>query len=277
MAIIVSNSFVQSPTPVASGSPTSTASIVGYDNVFLQAGCTVTASGEVVGFEKENAIDWKQYDWWKTAGTGTHWIKAALSAPYECNYGAVWGHNLNLVGGDFKFQHSSDNSVWVDAHTVVSVSTPNLQVVTFTAPARQYWRLLVTTASGASIIAGVQLGRSLALGHGLGVGAEINALAPSVESKTADSDGGVLLGVSVKRTTVAGSIDLNNLDPQWVRDEIAPLISHLNSGKPCIFSWNPDEYPDECLLIWKGSEKINPPKYTTALMMGFNFSFEGVL
>jgi hypothetical protein len=250
--------------------------IFGFDNVFLQAGATVSTSSEAVGFEKENAYDNRQYDWWKPTSTGAHWLKSALAAPYSCSYGAVWGHNLHEVGGSFKFQHSPDNSNWTDAHASVAPTDGRVQVVVFAAVSRQYWRVLVTTTTGASIIAGVQIGAYLELSRGIQAGMSAFALAEDIESKTAMSESGVLLGVSVRSRGVSGSINMSTLDPAWVRSDLVDLIDHLNAGKPCVFSWAPIDYPAECLLAWKGKEKISPPTYSSALFMSFDLPFEGV-
>ncbi len=52
---------------------------IGYKNLFEDSGATVTVSSESSGYEKQNAYDWKQYDWWKPTGASSEWIAASFS------------------------------------------------------------------------------------------------------------------------------------------------------------------------------------------------------
>lgn len=252
-------------------------SAIGYHNLFIETGVTVTASSESVGFEKENAYDWNQYDWWKPTALGTEWLRASFGLAKTANYIAVFGHNLHEVGGNVKAQYSTNGgSTWNDATTEITPTTGGTIFSVFSDINAADWRALVVTTTGQANVAGIMIGEVTYFNKGLEPGLEIPALAPMVESKTAMSELGINLGASIKATGVMGSISMTNIDPAWMRSTYAPLITHLNQGRPCVFSWDYNSHPWEALLIWK-SENIPAPSYSGALLMQATIPFNGVL
>lgn len=255
----------------------SVGSAIGYHNLFNDSTATITVSSETIGFEKENAYDWKQYDWWKPTALGTEWIRASFGLAKTASYIAVFGHNLHEVGGNVKAQYSTNGgSTWNDAISEITPTTGGTIFRVFSGIGAADWRALVVTTTGQAVIAGIMIGEVTYFNRGLEPGLEIPALAPMVESKTAMSELGVNLGASIKSTGVTGSISMTNIDPSWMRSEFYPLVTHLNDGRPCVFSWDYTSHPWEALLIWK-SETIPPPSYSGALLMQATIPFDGVL
>jgi hypothetical protein len=249
---------------------------IGYKNIFENAGATVTVSTETAGFEKENAYDWKQYDWWKPTGTSAEWIASSFGTAQTADYAAVWGHNLNEVAGSVKPQYSTDGgSTWIDASTAVSVTTGRTIFIGFDSTTAADWRLLFAS-TGTVIIAGVQIGEATIFDKSMSPGFMPSALSPEIESKTAMSELGINLGVSTLRSGVSGTIQLSNLSPTWVRSDWVSLIAHLNGGKSCVFTWDYEQHNDEAVLIWKKGQ-ISTPSYITPLLMSAALTFEGIL
>lgn len=81
---------------------------IGYKNLFDSA-TTVTASSSPAGFEKENAYDWKLFDFWKP-GAGTQTLSATFAAPVTANYFAFYGHNLGSERTALRLQYSTAGS-----------------------------------------------------------------------------------------------------------------------------------------------------------------------
>jgi hypothetical protein len=249
---------------------------IGYKNLFETTGATVTVSSEASGYEKENAYDWKQYDWWKPTDTSSEWIAVSFSSAKTADYAAVWGHNLNEVAGSVKPQYSTDGgSNWIDASTAVTATTGNTIFIGFNSASAADWRLLFTS-TGTVIVAGVQIGDATIFDKSVSPGFMPAGLSPQVGIKTAMSELGVNLGASILRTGLIGSIQLANLSPDWVRSQWVPLINHLNAGKSCVFSWDDELHKDEAILIFKTGQ-IATPSYTTPLLMSASLNFQGIL
>lgn len=248
---------------------------IAYQNLFVDSGAVVTASDYATGYPADNAIDWKQYDWWKQSATGTSWIKTVLTSANEANYFAVFGHNLHSVGGSVKAQYSTDGTTWTDTGAEVMPGNGNTIFAVFDSQTAKYWRCSITTTSGQALIAGVMIGKTLDLERDLTGGFSPAHLSPEVESKTPMSERGVNLGASIIRTGVNGNIKLSNITPEWIRDEWVPLIDHLNDGLPAVFCWDYEYHSDEAILIWKKG-RIPDPSYSSASYMNASLMFDGV-
>lgn len=271
MTTIISSAIVISPAATSAE-----VGRIGWHNLFIESGATVMASSEVTGYEALNAIDWKQYDWWKPSTTGAHWIKAVLAQAGTADYMCVFGHNLHQVGGSVKPQYSTDGINWTDAASDVLPNNGRTLYFNFDPVSAGFWRCLVTTISGQSIIAGVMIGESLKFERDLTSGFAPPTLSPIVDSKTPMSEGGVNLGSSVIREGIKGSISLSNITSAWIRNEWVPLITHLNLGRPCVFCWDYVSHGDEAALIWK-DKQIAAPSYQGPNFMNASLSFEGVI
>jgi hypothetical protein len=249
---------------------------IGYKNLFEDSGATVTVSSESSGYEKENAYDWRQYDWWKPTSDGFQNIACSFSTAKTANYMAIWGHNLHQVSGEVWYQYSTDGGVsWVTSGGPTTTITGNTIFLNFNSIIAADWRVLFKS-TGVIIIAGVQIGEATIFERSMSPGFMPSALSPEVGSKTAISELGVNLGVSTLRTGVSGSIQLTNLSPTWVRAYWVPLIAHLSSGKACVFSWDYEQHNDEALLIFKTGQ-IAIPSYITPLLMSASLNFQGIL
>jgi len=248
---------------------------IGYKTLYTTTGVTVTESDEVAGFESENAYDWKQYDWWKQSSTGTSWIKAAFAAGQDADYMAVFGHNLADVGGSVKPQYSDNDVDWSDADTAATPTDGSAIFVSFTSQNAKYWRCLVVTTTGQSIIAGIMIGKAMVLDRGLRSGFKPPTLSPIKKFKTAMSELGVNLGGSVKSAGIKGDIALKDVDPAWVRSDWVALIEHLNVLKPAVFSWDYENNEDEACLMWV-TKQISAPRYSSTLYMDVSLAFEGI-
>lgn len=247
---------------------------IGYKTLFTDSTGTVTASDEATGYEKEYAYDWKQYSWWKQSATGTSWLQVAFAAAQDADYMTVWGHNLDSVGGSVKPQYSSDGISWSDATTATTPTDNTTIYIDFTSQSAKYWRCLVVTTTGQSVIAGIQIGERTELQRGLRAGFAPPTLSPDVELRVGRSENGVNLGASVRYQGVSGSIEMTNITPAWARSGLEPLIDHLNSGYPAVFSWDATNYNDEAILMWI-SRQLPSVSYSSPLYMDFTLPYEG--
>jgi len=250
---------------------------IGFHNLFTESTATVTASGETADYEKENAYDWKQYDWWKHDITGTSWLRASFPGAVAADYLCVFGHNLHEVGGSVKPQYSTDGGAnWVDAAAFIAPDSGRTLFVGFDSVLGADWRCLIVTTTGPAVIAGIMIGRAMVFERDVQSGFEPPTLSPNIETKTAMSEMGVNLGSSNISTGLSGTITLANVTSGWVRDEWKPLIDHLNRGYPCAFAWDYISHPEESCLIWK-TRDIGKPSNTSRKYMTVDFQYEGIL
>jgi len=169
---------------------------IGYKNLFTTSGVTVTTSSEVSGFEKENAYDWKPYDWWRPATTGTHWIRASFGAAKAADYMAISAHNLGTLGATIVCQYSTNGgSSWTDIGGTQAPIDDNVIFVTFDSTQAADWRTKVTNVYGITFIGVVSIGEMTELERGMEVGFAPPTLARDHKYYTSVSEGGVFLGI----------------------------------------------------------------------------------
>lgn len=246
---------------------------IGYDNLFTTTGVTVTASSEVVNFEKENAIDWKPYDWWKQSALGTDWIRASFVSAKSADYMAISGHNLHEVGGSVRLQYATDGgTVWSYATTAVAPTTGKTIFVDFTSVSAADWRIEVITTTGQSLIGVASIGSMMELERGMEIGFAPPTLARDHKYYTSISEGGVFLGKSLRRITYSTQIDLKKVTPDWVRATWTDFLDHAQT-LPFFFSWDIENHSDEAVFAWV-NKKIPKPKYSDTIYMSLSLPIE---
>lgn len=250
--------------------------MIAYHNLFTASGVTVTASGDTADYEKENAFDWKQYDWWKHSITGISWVRASFSGAQDADYMAIYGHNLHNIEGTINPQYSTNGGVsWNDADIALAPTDDSILFFKFASVSAADWRVLIVSGTGHAVIAGIMIGKVLEFDQDVTSGFQPPTLSPDIESKTAMSELGVNLGVSKIRIGVSGTISLTDVGAAWVRSDWVPLIDHLNSGYPCVFAWDHVTYPDEVCLIWK-TKSVGKPSHISKNLMSVALQYKGV-
>jgi hypothetical protein len=271
-------SYVSSKTVVSSGAPAAASgSYIGYDNVFTGYSGTITASSEATGYEKERGLDWRPSTWWKPTATGDSWLRVTLPRNQFVNYFAVAAHNLTESGSRIKLQYSlTGGSSWVDVTDVVpGFNDQTIFIVLDDTYAAAEWRVLVSNPTTISSIGMIAAGQLLDLTKGQKTGFAPSAYARSAEYNTTESDTGLFLGRSVKRTGRTGQITLDLLDPAWVRSKWMLFVDHAEI-KPFFVSWRHEHYANEAVYAWT-SGAIDSPSYDTPLTMQTAVSYRALL
>lgn len=83
-------------------------SIIGYENL-IETASTVTVTSEAAGYEKANAYDWLENDYWQGTAAGTRYYTVDLGSAKTVDYWACHAHDLSNNAGLVRVQYSSDN------------------------------------------------------------------------------------------------------------------------------------------------------------------------
>lgn len=246
---------------------------IGYHNLLEDTSATITASTEATGYLKENAYDWRVFDWWKATATGDSWIQAAFASAKTADYFAVAGSNLTDVGASIKLQYSTDSgSTWSDATTAATGTDNRVIFKSFDVITASYWRVLVNAPTAVASIGVVAFGNRLDLQRGFSPGFTPAALARMNEYQTSISDNGQFIGRSISRKMYDGKFTLTNITPEWVRNYWEPFVDHIET-KPFFISWDTASHNDEAVFAWL-SGQYTPPSYstTTTMQVQLNYS-----
>jgi hypothetical protein len=183
-------------------------------------------------------------------------------------------HNFGTEQYVFVFQESTDGgSNWTDITEpkVVPDDKPILEFFDDTNAGLFRIRLTkFTTLFRQPIIAHVKLGKALVLQRRTFLGHAPATLSKDVSRTQMTSESGQYLGQIITRSFRSGSIDQENNTADYVRENIAPFINHINGHNeqndtaPATFfyAWRPGDYPDEVVYAWT-EDNVKPQNSAT--------------
>jgi hypothetical protein len=115
----------------------------------------------------------------------------------------------------------------------------------------------------------IYVGKLLTLQRGIYVGHTPIPFARNTEVQNGIAQSGDFIGQIVTNETLSNSVKLQNLTPDWYRDELDPFIREARSRsgvKPFFFAWRPQKYPNEVGYAWL-ADNAQPVNQRTNGMM----------
>ncbi|UOF83036.1 hypothetical protein [Caudoviricetes sp.] len=227
-----------------------------YDNVFRKG--TLAYSGTVTsGFEKENAVDWRDFSFFAPS-SGTTALSVALTAGQSIDTACIW---VGTLGGltAITVDYESAPSVFT---TLATISSPvvGFNFVTFASVAvatgRQV-RVNFVDAAGTSRIRQVTVGPRLTFPIGEWVDKTPHALQSGLVMDNIISMNGSIIARNVRRVEKSGAINLEYLTEAWVRTYWEPFITHA-INYPFWYRWSPRDYAND--VIFAAAQEIQAPK-----------------
>ncbi len=242
--------------------------ILAYNNLFETG--TVSATSEDASYPKENAYDWKPFDWWKpSVASGTVYFTVDSGVATPADYWAIYAHsNIDSI----QLQESDDNFATVtNVGAAVTPTGGELIFRTFTSSSKRYRRFVITHSAVFSLgIAAVGAVETLT---GISLRAGFSPLQRENKLLNNDAQNGNYLGRSVIRNGLRFDVDLDLFDPAVARSAMEAFIDHAEI-KPFFFSWDQTNYPDEavfCELTARPQADYSRPRY-----MRYRLQFNGV-
>jgi hypothetical protein len=135
-------------------------------------------------------------------------------------------------------------------------------------------RISLRNNNVAPIIGVLYAGIALELQRNIYVGHTPVTLGRDIVTVGGYSENGQYLGEVVRREGRSTSVSLQNLTPDWYRDELDAFIRQ-RPRKPAFFAWRPQSYPAEVGYVWlTGSPR--PSNQRPNGMMQIDMSFEAI-
>jgi len=239
--------------------------IIGYENLLEDGTTTGDGSGAA------NAYDWLTYDVWTTEAASGY-LENTPGGTQTVDYMAWAGHTIFSQTGAIKLQY------WTGAYTDVPGSsvTPTSDapgMVVFPPVSSTKFKVVVSGLDAAATIAVVSIGTALELERGAQAGFVSPQFGRRDKILNATAQGGQLLGRSLIRTGVAGSLSLAHLTESWVRIHMDDWITHSRT-KGWFLLWNGAAQPNEVAYCWTTGTPV--PAYEAPGMMKANVAFEGL-
>ncbi len=222
-----------------------------YDTRFRDDGVVLAYSAaEVEGFEKENAVDWKDFTSFRVAGGGSE-FDATLAADGDVD-SFSWYIQAPVNDYTFKLKYESAPAVFTNLATVDTSVDPVIGMKTFnkvTVLAGRKIRVefaLATAEDVRQLAAGVRLDSPIGQHDGI----RPPNLAGEFIQSNVESVGGSFIGRDKIRQQISSEIELEFLQPQtFVRDLWVPLLKHAERFA-FFYAWNLDGFPKEVVYAW---------------------------
>lgn len=233
----------------------------------------VDASSEAAGFPAINLGNPATYLKWRASSAAAQTIVIDLATETEIDYIGIARHNFGTAGIAYTVESSDNASTWTER----SIGEPEDDRVIFhefaSATAR-YWRLSLDAGSAAAEMAILYLGRVTILERRLYVGHTPITMGRRRQTSTGRSERGEFLGRIRLSETLESTIAMQNIDPDWYRDELDGLIEDEDLN-PFFWAWRPSDFPEEAAFAWSMGD-IVPVNQRSNGMMQFEARIQAI-
>ena len=233
----------------------------------------VDASSEADGFPAINLGNPATYLKWRASSAAAQTIVIDLATETEIDYIGIARHNFGTAGIAYTVESSDNASTWTER----SIGEPEDDRVIFhefaSATAR-YWRLSLDAGSAAAEMAILYLGRVTILERRLYVGHTPITMGRRRQTSTGRSERGEFLGRIRLSETLESTIAMQNIDPDWYRDELDGLIEDEDLN-PFFWAWRPSDFPEEAAFAWSMGD-IVPVNQRSNGMMQFEARIQAI-
>lgn len=237
-----------------------------FDNVLRTNDLIVYSGTDVAGFPPENAIDWRDFSMFQADGGSTTTLDFRFDQDTPFSTLSTFCREYDSAGtASIELLYESSPFVYTSIVTI----NPTDKFVTWvdfaevTVQAGMNVRFEFTTSAGPLLVRQLVIGTKLVFD--MGQWSDINPplLNQSVITGNAMAVNGSFLGRNRRRVEKKGSIKLEFLTQDWVRDEWNPF-SIAATEHAFMHRWNPTEYPDEVAMT---VGEIVAPRNTRASLM----------
>ena len=136
-------------------------------------------------------------------------------------------------------------------------------------------RLSIRNNSQAPKIAVIYAGLATRMERGIYVGHTPITMGNQLTTVGSISESGQYLGEIIRREKYTTSVDLQNLTPQWLRDELLPFFQQRPRA-PAFWAWRPDKYSAEVGYSWLVGDP-RPSNQRPNGMMQVSFNLDAIV
>ena len=229
----------------------------------------ISATSEVAGSPVTNMANPSTAFVWSASSTATQTITINNTSAEAIDYIGFARHNLNQpnLRVEIKF-----NGVRVLAPT--GITSIQAQLFLFNEATPSTIQIIITGASSAPSIGVLYVGRSVELERNIYVGHTPINYGRDRSVVNGVSQSGQWLGEVVLNQSLSTSVDLQNLTPEWYRNNLDPYFAQ-SPRKPCFWAWRPGTYPAEVGYCWVDGNP-RPTNQRSNGMMQVSWNFRGI-
>lgn len=229
-----------------------------YDSALYRFRASLSYDGTIAdGFDPINAADWLDFTLFR-AETGTTNIKVQATESIVLRSFVAWLSETPPAGLTLYVETSPDDVTWTTRGTmVVAAAMTWLDLTSYTIASGHYLRIRIANGTGGAVdFRQLSVGPRLDFPIGQWAGIAPPTLYHGVVVDNVIAVNGSILGRNVRRLDKQGKLEINLLDPDWVRTYFDPLNRH--AGRFAFwYRWHPVGYPTE--IAFAAASDISAP------------------
>lgn len=231
--------------------------IIMYENYLtLASSINVSSTDSNPIYNKANLYDYRPYTFWKMGSASDQGVEVNFASAKSITALGIINHNLS--GCIISLKKVIDE---VETTVVSWTQSGNGNIFkTFSAQSASQFKLYISTAGGKQI-------GLLMLGNYITFPYPPNTpYAPYEEAIIAEnaiSEGGYLLGSTVKYNPINLNATFEMISQSWVTSYFIPFWTHAKALKPFIYAWDVTDYPNDIFFVWVKPDTIQ--KYDKTL------------
>lgn len=203
---------------------------------------SVVVSSELSDQPRDGPLRADTVDKWKAVSGASTW-RVDLGAARAVDY---VGLVVDAAGVQITVAYSDDDSTWTTFATAVTPTNGAPVLLLDASVSARYWRISVASPVA---LACVYIGQVLEVQRPFFDGFSPLSLSRNTDTTSSMTRGGQFVGQDIIRRGVSGSIELQNLKPDWYRESFDPLVQHLQTT-PIFFAWNLLRAPNDINFCW---------------------------
>lgn len=249
-----------------------------YDDIWRLSTSTISPSSEDDDHPAANVADGLTWDFWKPASLPAT-LEVNANELVNIDYALLvhtLGSNVCSVSGEYY-----DGSTWVTLFPEYAPGDDRVLAFLFERVAASRFRLSISGDNSPEQIPAIKIammGQALAMQRGITLNHKPITLSRKTEARPQVSEGGALLGRSIRREGVMTEIAFENIEADWLRQHFEPFIESARVY-PFGWVWHPENYPAEVAFVWtpSGKEDIRPAHSGLPDRMNVSFPVEGII
>ena len=206
----------------------------------------IIVSSEVGSGPKDALLRSNTYEFWQASALPATW-RIDLGAAKDVNYIGIAGHTIGDEGATLAAHHSPDDSAWAQFGSDIAPVNNAPILILDASVTRRYWRITLTGAADVPVIAVVYIGQVLEMPRGLNGGHRPGPLSRDTSIFGCISEGGNMLGRTIRSQGVTGSASFRSLKQGFYRDTFDLFVKSARKH-PYFFAWSPLNEPDEIIF-----------------------------
>lgn len=224
--------------------------IIMYENYLtLASSINVSSTDSSPEYNKVNLYDYRSYTFWKAGSSSDQGIEVNFSTSKSITALALVNHDLDGCIISLK-------KVVDEIETTITSWTQSgngLILKTFTSQSATQFKLYLSNASGKKI--GIMmLGNYITFPYFPET--PYYPVEETIKAENAISEGGYLLGSSIKYNPININPTFKFIAQSWVDSYFTPFWAHAKTLRPFVYAWDLTNYPNDVYFVFVTPDSV---------------------